>query len=188
MPPVQPAPQTQPASSKSAQVHAKQHRRDAKIKFLVEIKSALQQRAIASKAGIFRHLLPLRLTCLEPTWCSKEGKKYARENTGGQTHHCFSKPTTLCPSAFVLQPAPLRNFTCTSLLTTGSKILPNKCSFYHLPVVSWNEPFPPFSHHCSLSPVSSPEDDHSCYQHIFYRDHKQENYYNLQKHSKAWLG
>lgn len=63
----QPAPQTQLASSKSAQVHTKQHKHDAKIKFLLEIKSALQQRAIATKAEILRHLLSPRLTYLEPT-------------------------------------------------------------------------------------------------------------------------
>lgn len=179
----QPAPQTQLASPKSAQVHAKEHKHNTKIKFPVEIKSTFQQRAIATKAEILRHLLPPRLTCLEPIWHSKEGTTCARENIRGQTRHHFSKSAALCPSSVVLQPVPLGNFLCTSLLTTGSKILPNKCPFYHLPVVSWNQPSPPFSQHCSPSPVASPEDDHSCYQHIFYRDHKQENYCcNLLKH------
>lgn len=54
----QPAPRTQLASSKRAQFHTKQHKHDAKIKFLVEIKSALQQRANATKAEILRHQLP----------------------------------------------------------------------------------------------------------------------------------
>lgn len=131
--------------AKVFQVHAKEHKHDAKIKFLVEIKSALQQRAIATKAEISDIYCPWGWHVSSPLDAARR-EKYARENFRGQTHHRFSKPTALCPSAFMLQPVPWRNFICTSLLTTGSKIRPNKCPIYHLPVVSWKHPFPPFSH------------------------------------------
>lgn len=86
----------------SAQVHAMQHKHNAKIKFLVEIKSALQQRAITTKAEILRHLLSPRLT----SWTNlmQQGeknitrRKYQRPNTSSLFQAKCTLSISLCPS------------------------------------------------------------------------------------------
>lgn len=64
-----------------SEVHVKEH--DTNIEFLVEIKSALQQRAVATKAAVLRHLLPLGLTCPKTAWRGKEETACLRENIWG---------------------------------------------------------------------------------------------------------